>query len=143
MQYSGFCCPAGKKNKYLELDRTNETGKRAWQWHHLLLVCFKGLQRGLEELKNQRNNRDHPNSIVKIDQNTEKSPGGGRDILSFGAKWKALSQCSYEKHAKNIIIMLSNFFFFINWASQLKLIWMINFNVSGQGNFYAVLLIFC
>ena len=36
----------------------------------------KGLVKGLEEMENQRTNRDHPdNSIVEISQNTEKSPG--------------------------------------------------------------------
>ena len=40
-----------------------------------------GLERGLENLKNQRMNRSHPDySIVEIDQNTEKSPGGLRRL---------------------------------------------------------------
>ena len=41
----------------------------------------EGFERGLEKkVENQGMNRDHPdNSIIKISQNTEKSPGDFRE----------------------------------------------------------------
>ena len=41
----------------------------------------KGLERGIKTVGNQRKNRDHTDlSIVKIDYNTEKSPGDLRRL---------------------------------------------------------------
>ena len=40
--------------------------------------------KGTRRLRNQRTSRDHPNySIVKIGQNTEKSPGDFRNLSLF------------------------------------------------------------
>ena len=44
-------------------------------------TVLKGLVKGAGRVANRRINRDHPNySIVKIGQNTEKSPGDLRRL---------------------------------------------------------------
>ena len=50
----------------------------------------KGLVQGTGELGNKRTSGNHPNdSIIKIGQNTEKSPG---DLRSLKLVWKTLKR---------------------------------------------------
>ena len=94
----GLCCSSwsqGKterKRKDLARELKNY-GTWKWQWYQLKLVCsvetMEALARyshqriGTETvgLGNKRTSGDHPNdSIIKIGQNTEKSPGDLRKL---------------------------------------------------------------
>ena len=70
-----------KRDKYLDIAR--EQKKNLWNTKMTvisvrvgpLVTIPKVLVKGLEDLKNQRTSKDKPDySIIKTDQNTEKSP---------------------------------------------------------------------
>ena len=93
-----------KKDKYLDLARELKIyGTWRWQWYQLLLVHLEQSERTgkwTRRLGNQKTKEDHPdNSITKIDQNTEKSPGGLRRL--------AVTQTSGEKPSDNARVKTS------------------------------------
>ena len=81
-----------KRDKYLNLSRELKN-YGTWRWLILIVIGVLGtiskeLVKGLENLKNERMSRDHPDYyIIKISQNTEKSLG---DLLSLKFLWKTI-----------------------------------------------------
>ena len=56
----------------------------------------------------RKKNRDHPNkSIIKIDQNTEKSPGDLRRLAVTQIPVKTISHSWLGKLARDIIIIVA------------------------------------
>ena len=79
-----------KSDKYLVLARELKTMKHENDGDNW---CAQNnpqrLGKGTERLRNQRTSGDHPDySIIKISQNTEKSPG---DLLSLKFQQKTIS----------------------------------------------------
>ena len=73
-----------KRDKCLDLAKELKS-YGTWRWYHLWLVHLdqssKDLVKGLGRLGNKRTSRDHPDySIIKIGQNTEKSPADSRRL---------------------------------------------------------------
>ena len=55
----------------------------------LMVIQIVRIGKGIGRFGNKRPSGDHPDySIIKIDQNTEKSPG---DMMSFKLLWKTIS----------------------------------------------------
>ena len=91
-----------KKGKYPDLARELKTMQPEGNGDaHCIWCTWNNPQRigkGTGTLGNKRINRDHPDySIIKIGQNTEKSPG---DLLSLKFQWETISLCWYEKLSK-------------------------------------------
>ena len=85
-----------KNDKYLDLAREL---KKLWNMKvtiiPLVIDAFgcvtKGLLKGPGELGSWRTSGDHPNySIIENGQNTEKSPGDLRRLLSLKHQWKTI-----------------------------------------------------
>ena len=67
----------------------------------------QGLSTGIERVRNRKTNGDHPNySIVKIGQNTTKSPGDWGDLLLLRLPWKTITLSWWEKITRSVIIKL-------------------------------------
>ena len=69
-----------KKDKYLDLAWELQNNYGAWRWDAYCNWCTWNnplrIDKRSRRLKNRRTNREHPdNGIIKIGQNTEKSPG--------------------------------------------------------------------
>ena len=107
---SGICCPGRsqskikerkKKDKYLdlawELKKKHVTSR--WRWDQLLLVHSEQPQRigkGTGRLGNKKTSEYYPDdNIIKIGQNTEKSPGDLRRL--------AVTQTPVESHQLTLV----------------------------------------
>ena len=100
LRNNGLChfdWPQGKsekRDKYLDLARQQESdGNTNFNW--CTGIGPQRIGRVTGRLRNKRSSRDHPNkSIIKIDQNTEKSPEYLRRLLSFKPQTQQKSKCT-------------------------------------------------
>ena len=89
-----------KKNNYLDLDLARELKKKLWNMKVTVILIVigafstvtKGFVQGQEDLKIKGEMENHPNdSIIKIGQNTDKSPGDLRRLAVSQTQLESIS----------------------------------------------------